>query len=132
MRWFVQYIDEQNLDKTKINGAIDFDAIIFALKKGKFYSNKETDLQEVIELLALTSELPNFKIINVNGLAIHNAGATIVQELGYALAVANEYLAFATEKGITSEKIASKMQFTLSVGSNYFMEIAKLRAARVL
>lgn len=132
MKWFVQYIDEQNLDKTKINGAIDFDAIIFALKKGKFYSNKKTDLQEIIELLALTSELPNFKIINVNGLAIHNAGATIVQELGYTLAVANEYLAFATEKGITSEKIASKMQFTLSVGSNYFMEIAKLRAARVL
>jgi methylmalonyl-CoA mutase len=132
MKWFVQYLDENRLNKTKINGAIDFDAIIFALKKGNFYRDKETDLQEVIELLSLSSELPNFKIINVNGLAMHNAGATIVQELGYALAVANEYLAFATEKGIASEKIASKMQFTLSVGSNYFMEIAKLRAARLL
>jgi methylmalonyl-CoA mutase len=132
MKWFTQYIDELKFDKTKIAGAIDFDAIIYALKKGKFYKDKETDLQEVIELFTLTSKLPLFKIINVNGLAMHNAGATIVQELGYALSIANEYLAFATEKRIASEKIASKMQFTLSVGSNYFMEIAKLRAVRLL
>jgi len=132
MRWFVQYIEERKLNKTKITGAIDFDAVIYALKKGNFYRTQETDLQEVIELLNLTSELPLFKIVNVNGLAIHNAGATIVQELGYALAVANVYLNFATEKGVASEKIASKMQFTLSVGSNYFMEIAKLRAMRLL
>jgi len=132
MRWFVQYVNYQKYDKTKIAGAIDFDAIVYALKKGKFYRDEATDLQEVVELLTLTSELPLFKIVNVNGLAMHNAGATIVQELGYALAVANEYLAFATEKGIASEKIASKMQFTLSVGSNYFMEIAKLRAMRLL
>jgi methylmalonyl-CoA mutase len=131
-KWFVQYVEEQKFDKTKIAGSIDFDVIIFALKKGKFYRDKETDLQEVIELLALTSEFSHFKIINVNGLAMHNAGATIVQELGYALAVANEYVAFAIDKGIASEKIASKMQFTLSVGSNYFMEIAKLRAMRLL
>jgi methylmalonyl-CoA mutase len=132
MKWFVQYIEENKLDKTKISGAIDFDAIIYALKKGKFYRDATTDLQEIVELLNITAELPKFKIINVNGLAMHNAGATIVQELGYALSVANEYLAFATEKGIASEKIAAKMQFTLSVGSNYFMEIAKLRAARLL
>jgi len=132
MKWFVQYVNEQKLDKSKITGAIDFDAIIYALKKGKFYRDAASDLQEVIELLEITSELPLFKIINVNGLAMHNAGATIVQELGYALGVANEYLTFATEKGVPSDIIASKMQFTLSVGSNYFMEIAKLRAARVL
>jgi methylmalonyl-CoA mutase len=131
-KWFVQYVEDKKYDKTKIAGAIDFDAIIFALRKGKFYRDEETDMQEVIELLGLTSDFPNFKIINVNGLAMHNAGATIVQELGYALAVANEYLVFATDKGIASEKIASKMQFTLSVGSNYFMEIAKLRAMRLL
>jgi len=132
IKWFVQYIEEHKLDKAKIAGAIDFDAIIYALKKGNFYRNKEADLQEAIELLTLTSELPHFKVINVNGLVMHNAGATIVQELGYSLAIANEYVAFATEKGIDSEKVASKMQFTLSVGSNYFMEIAKLRAMRLL
>jgi len=132
MKWFIQYVDDQKFAKTKVAGAIDFDAIVYALKKGKFYRDQKTDLHEVIELLALTSELPLFKIVNVNGLAMHNAGATIVQELGYALAVANEYLAYATDNGIASDKIASKMQFTLSVGSNYFMEIAKLRAIRLL
>ena len=132
MKWFVQYVNEHKYNKAKVAGAIDFDAVVYALKKGKFYRDAETDLQEVIELLDLTSEFPLFKMVNVNGLALHNAGATIVQELGYALAVANEYLCFATEKGVASEKIASKMQFTLSVGSNYFMEIAKLRAMRLL
>ncbi|MCL2246160.1 MAG: acyl-CoA mutase large subunit family protein [Lentimicrobiaceae bacterium] len=132
VKWFIQFVEEQKFDKKKITAAIDFDAIVFALKKGKFYKDKDADLQEIVELIALTSEFPHFKIVNVNGLAMHNAGATIVQELGYTLAVANEYMAFATNKGITSEKMASKMQFTLSVGSNYFMEIAKLRAVRLL
>jgi methylmalonyl-CoA mutase len=127
MKWFVQYVEEQKFDKTKVAGAIDFDTIIYALK-----SNTAAEMSDIIELVELTATLPHFKIINVNGLTMHNAGATIVQELGYALAVANEYLAFATDKGIASEKIASQMQFTLSVGSNYFMEIAKLRAMRVL
>jgi len=76
--------------------------------------------------------MKNFKVININGIALHNAGATIVQELAYSLNMANEYIAFCTEKGIKPEKVASRIQLTLSVGSNYFMEIAKLRATRLL
>ena len=129
MKWFIQYAEEQKFDKTKIAGAIDFDPVIYALKRN---ATELQSLPNVIELFALTSELPHFKIININGQVMHNAGATIVQELGYALSAANEYLSFVTDKGIASEKIAPKMQLTLSVGSNYFMEIAKLRAARVL
>jgi methylmalonyl-CoA mutase len=68
----------------------------------------------------------------VNGIVLNNAGSTIVQELGYTLAMANEYIAFCTEHGIKPDKAASRIQLTLSVGSNYFMEIAKLRAARLL
>jgi len=132
IQWFIQYIETQKFDKSKITGAINFDTIIDALKKGKFNKDKEAYLQEVKRLLEITAELPHFKIINVNGVTMHNAGATIVQELGYVLSVVNEYLVFATENGIASEKIASKMQITLSVGSNYFMEIAKLRAVRLL
>jgi len=128
-KWFVQYIEEQKFDKTKITGNIHFDPVIDALKH---HAAEIKPLPNVLELLTLTSELPHFKIINIDGLAMHNAGATIVQELGYALAAANEYLAFATDNGIASSTIASKMQFTLSIGSNYFMEIAKLRAMRVL
>jgi methylmalonyl-CoA mutase len=89
-------------------------------------------MQQAVELLEMNGCMKNFKVINVNGIVLHNAGATIVQELAYTLNMANEYLAFCTEKGIKPEKVASRMQLTLSVGSNYFMEIAKLRATRLL
>ncbi len=131
-QWFVNIINTQNFDKSKVVAAIDFDALVFALKQGKFYASKEQDLGEVVNLLNLTSDLPHFKVLNINGAAIHNAGATIVQELGYVMAIANEYFAFATDKGVAAETLAAKMQIFLSIGSNYFMEIAKLRAARTL
>lgn len=129
---FVQYVQNKGYDKAKVNAAIDFDAIMYSLKQGEFFKSREEDLKEVLAILNLTADFKAFKILNVNGLAMHNAGATIVQELGYALGIANEYLAFAVENGIPVERLASRMQMTLSVGSNYFMEIAKLRAVRLL
>ncbi len=132
VKWFVSFVNSQNFDKAKVAASIDFDALVFALKQGKFYASKEQDLGEMVEILNLTQEFPLFKVVNINGAAIHNAGATIVQEVGYVLAVANEYLAFATDKEVAAETLATKMQLTLSVGANYFMEIAKLRAVRTL
>lgn len=129
---FVEYINAKGFNKEQIIGALNFDAITFALKQGKFYRTKESDLDQTFELLTLTQELKKFKVMNVNGLALHNAGATIVQELGYSLAIANEYIAYLVTKGVPVQQIAEKIQFTLSVGTNYFMEIAKLRSARLL
>jgi methylmalonyl-CoA mutase len=62
----------------------------------------------------------------------HNAGSSIVQELGFTLAAANDLMANLTEKGCKVESVASNMQFTFAIGSNYFMEMAKIRAARLL
>ncbi len=132
VKLFVAYIDKNNFNKETIIGAINFDAIVFALKQGKFYRSKQEDLDQVSELLQLTKDLKKFRIINVNGLALHNAGATIIQELGYALGIAGEYIAYLSEKGVPVHEITSKLQFTLSVGTNYFMEIAKIRAIRLL
>jgi methylmalonyl-CoA mutase len=132
VKLFVAYIDKHNFNKDTIIGAINFDAIVFALKQGKFYRSKQEDLDQVSELLHLTKDLKKFRIINVNGLALHNAGATIIQELGYALGIAGEYIAYLSEKGVPVHEITSKLQFTLSVGTNYFMEIAKIRAIRLL
>jgi methylmalonyl-CoA mutase len=132
VKLFVAYIDIHNFNKETIIGAINFDAIVFALKQGKFYRSKQEDLDQVQELLDLTKDLKKFRIINVNGLALHNAGATIVQELGYALGIAGEYIAYLSEKGVPVHEITRKLQFTLSVGTNYFMEIAKIRAIRLL
>lgn len=132
VKLFVDYINRNGYNKEQIIGAINFDAIVFALKQGKFYHSKAQDLDQLIELINITKELKKFRVINVNGLALHNAGATIVQELGYSLGIASEYIAYITEKGIPIHNIARKMQFTLSVGTNYFMEIAKIRAIRLL
>lgn len=132
MHHFLNYIEENKYDKHEISGCINFDPLVYRLKHNKFYFSQEEDMMQAVELLNLVEDMPKFKLINVNGITLHNAGSTIVQELGYTLALANEYLSFCTEQGIKIEKVASRMQLTLSVGSNYFMEIAKLRAARLL
>ena len=132
MKLFLQYVEEKGYDKQLVSGSINFDPLTYRLKHNKFYFSQEEDMMQAVELLNMVEDMKNFKLINVNGILLHNAGSTIVQELGYTLALANEYIAFCTEHGVKMEKAASRMQLTLSVGSNYFMEIAKLRAARLL
>lgn len=129
---FVGFVEEKGFDKGKIQGSINFDPMVYRLKHDKFWKSAEEDMKQAVELLRMTESLPKFKSININGIVLHNAGATIVQELAYSLSIANEYMAFCTNAGIASEKVASHIQLTLSVGSNYFMEIAKLRATRLL
>lgn len=132
VKMFVEYVDAHHYDRKQVSGSINFDPLVYRLRHGKFYFSCDEDMMQTVTLLNMVEEMPNFKLINVNGIVLHNAGSTIVQELGYTLALANEYLAFCTEKGVNVEKAASRMQLTLSVGSNYFMEIAKLRAIRLL
>ena len=129
---FVSYLNKKGYDKAKIKGGIDFDPIVYSVKHGKFYRSQSEDFSQMIILHKMTEEMPLFKIVNVNGLALHNAGATTVQEVGYTIAMANEYMAYATNEGVDIDQIVPKMEVTLSVGSNYFMEIAKLRAIRLL
>ena len=126
------YIHKHNIDPEKVSGSINFDPLTYRLKHNKFYHSEQEDMMQAVELIKKMETKREFKLINVNGITLHNAGATIVQELGYTLALANEYIAFCTEHGIEPAKVASRIQLTLSVGSNYFMEIAKLRAARLL
>lgn len=126
------YVAAGHYDPKAVKGSFDFDPWMCRLKHNRFCHSKEEDLQQCVELLHKMEDMPDFKVINVHGITLHNAGATIVQELGYTLALANEYLVFCTEQGMPVEKVASRMQLTLSVGSNYFMEIAKLRAVRLL
>lgn len=129
---FVNYLNDNKIDKEAVCGSLNFDPITYFLRRTKFYRSQEADMNELLKLHELAADMKNFKLVNVNGIAMHNAGATIVQELAYSLAIANEYIAFATEHGIPVGKACKKIQLTLSVGSNYFMEIAKLRATRLL
>lgn len=129
---FIKYLDDNKIDKTQVEGGTGFDAIAYCLREGKFYFSQGADMREAVDLVKMTENMPKFKAVNVQGILMHNGGATIVQELGYVLGIANEYLAFATANGLTIDQIAGKMELTLSISSNYFMEIAKLRAIRLL
>jgi len=120
-------------DTNTVKGSVDFDPISYLLLKGNFHYSQEEDLLEAVDLIDLAEkELPGFKVITVNGQYFHNCGSTLVQELAFALASGNEYLAFLTDNGLKVDQAATKMVFAFAAGSNYFMEIAKLRAARLL
>lgn len=130
---FLNYIEEKNYNKKNIQGSFDFDPILYMLFHNKFYKSQKEDLSEILILHKLLGEkLPLFQYITVNGHHLHNCGGSIIQELAYALAIGNEYLYYASESGISIDDIADKINFTLSIGSNYFMEIAKLRVTRLL
>ena len=76
--------------------------------------------------------LPFYRVIGVNATTLSNGGAYIAQELGYALAWGNEYLSSLVEAGVDTSLAAKKIKFSFGVSGNYFMEIAKFRAARLL
>ncbi|MGI6292685.1 MAG: methylmalonyl-CoA mutase family protein [Bacteroidales bacterium] len=130
---FLAHIENKKFEKQKIHGSFDFDPIIYMLLHNKFYKNKENDFNEILKLHQIIgSHLPYFQYLTVNANILHNSGATIIQELAYGLAMGNEYLVYATNQGVDIDEIAPKIHFTFSIGSNYFMEIAKLRATRLL
>ena len=116
-----------------IRGALNFDPISYLLTHGDFYISQTNNFDEAEYLLTtVLKRMPHLRIINVNGHYFNSAGSTLVQELGFSIASANEYLSGLVSRGFTVDAIAPRMQMSLSSGSNYFMEIAKLRAARIL
>jgi len=125
----VDYFKKKGYDLSKLVGSIDYDHFNVILKKGK---EKENFLETAKSLMEITAVLPKYRVLTVNASTLNNSGAYIYQELGYALAWGNEYMSQLTEAGLSAEKVAKKIKFNLGVSSNYFMEIAKFRAARLL
>jgi len=120
-------------ESTKIGGSINFDPLSYLLLHGDFYINWRNNLEEAEYLLnAARKNLPNIKILTVNGHYFQNAGSTLVQELAFSLASGCEYIVGLTGKGFSIDQLAGRFLLSLGTGSNYFMEIAKLRAARFL
>ena len=127
------YAGKNKLPANAFRGTVDFDPISFLLLNGNFWKSQEADMAEVAKIVKLGEVLlPAMKVITVNGQYFHNSGATLVQELAFSLASANEYLAYCTGHGFTVDEVAQRLGFSFGTGSNYFMEIAKLRAARLL
>ncbi|KAA6343320.1 Methylmalonyl-CoA mutase [termite gut metagenome] len=123
------YYQKKNYDAGKLYGSINFDYYNTMLTKGK---DKGDPKQTAKSLLAATQSLPHYRVLNANALSLNNAGSYISQELGYALAWGNEYLVQLPDNETSAITVAKKIKFNFGISSNYFLEIAKFRAARLL
>ena len=123
------YFEKKGYDKEKVVGSIDFDPLQKMVIKGKDVTPALAFAPQLVEAF---KDYPNFRCICVNTVSLNNAGAYIVQELGYALAWGNEYLQQLVDAGVDVDLAAKKIKFNMGVSENYFMELAKFRAARLL
>lgn len=123
------YLTEVGADVAQCKGSINFDPFKKQLVKG--ISNPQW-VAMCAQLLDAVRSLPQYRVLTVNALNINNAGAYIYQELGYALSWGAELIDKLTEVGYSIEELTSRIKFVFGVGSNYFMELAKFRAARWL
>lgn len=129
---FAELANQHNWPLTEIKGGILYDPIGHVLITGNWYTSENDDLNRLASLTNATQSLPAFKSVVINGQHYHNAGATATQELGFALAQAHEYLVQLLESGKSIDEAASSIWMSLAAGTQYFMDIAKLRAARIL
>ncbi len=125
-------IEKENIDKNEVKGSVGFDPMAHLTLNGNFCKAQTEVFDTAKELIEKAKDLPKFRTIGVNGEMFTNAGATIVQELAFALAMGNQYLNLLTEKGLDIDTVAENIKFNFGVSTNYFMEIAKFRAARML
>ncbi|MBR3859388.1 MAG: methylmalonyl-CoA mutase small subunit [Bacteroidaceae bacterium] len=125
----INYFTAKSYDLEVLRGSINYDPINKLISKGKEIGDYAETMKTLVEKMAA---LPKYKCVAVNALSMNNAGSYISQELGYALAWGNEYLNTLVEAGVPVDVAAKKMKFNFGISSNYFMEIAKFRAARML
>lgn len=128
-----EWANENNLDLNLLKGSFNFDFFAYYLLNGNYYNSYKDNVNELVTLFNFLSNWnSDFKIININGDVYHNAGANAVQELAFSLAQMVNYLDILTDNGISIDQAVKKIRLTLGLGSTYFIEIAKLRAARLL
>ena len=120
-------------DSLRVNFCID-PIVKHLSQKGEWCEECEGGkcLTKIADLVKATAEYKGVRVVNVSANVFSDSGSTIVEELGFGLSVAHEYLVRLMEAGLTVDQAAKKIRFTFAVTSNYFMEMAKFRAARLL
>lgn len=125
----VSYLKEKGVEN-EFKGSIDFNPYRRPLRHGEPFKG---DIAAVAtELVTEVRDVPGLKVLAVDSVMLEDAGAYIYQELGFALAWGAEWLTMLTEADVDADEVARRIKFNMGVSSNYFMEIAKFRAARML
>ncbi len=130
---FIVAGEEQGHDKSVLAGTIQNDILKEFMVRNTYIYPPEPSMKIVSDIIEYTSnEMPKFNSISISGYHMQEAGANLVQELAYTLADGREYVRAAIEAGMDVDKFAGRLSFFFAIGMNFFMEAAKLRAARML
>ena len=126
----VEYLKAHGCAET-FKGSIDYNPLKRALRKGAAI-DIDAIVAEAKELLAMVADVPSLRILAVDSVLLSDSGAYIFQELGYALAWGAQWLTALTDAGLDIDTVARRVKFNMGISSNFFMEIAKFRAGRML
>ncbi|WP_424984507.1 methylmalonyl-CoA mutase [Microbulbifer sp. S227A] len=130
---FIVTGEEQGHDKSVLAGTIQNDILKEFMVRNTYVYPPEPSMRIVADIIEFTSnEMPKFNSISISGYHMQEAGANLVQELAYTLADGREYVRTAIARGMDVDKFAGRLSFFFAIGMNFFMEAAKLRAARLL
>ena len=130
---YIVAAEEQGVSMDKLTGTIQNDILKEFMVRNTYIYPPEPSMRIVADIIAYTSEhMPKFNSISISGYHMLEAGATAVQELAYTLADGVEYVRTAVKAGQAVDAFAPRLSFFFGIGMNFFMEIAKLRAARLL
>src|SRR4029077_8176584 len=130
---FVVAGEEQGVPQEKLSGTIQNDILKEFMVRNTYIYPPEPSMRIVGDIIQYTAEhMPRFNSISISGYHMQEAGATAVQELGFTLADGLEYARYAAARGLDVDNFAGRLSFFFAIGMNFFMEIAKLRAARLL
>jgi methylmalonyl-CoA mutase len=130
---FIVAGEEQGVDRKLLSGTIQNDILKEFMVRNTYIYPPEPSMRIVSDIIEYTAnEMPKYNSISISGYHIQEAGSTIVQELAFTLADGREYVRAAIEKGMDVDAFAGRLSFFFNMGMNFFMEAAKLRAARFL
>ncbi|KQU97787.1 methylmalonyl-CoA mutase [Ensifer sp. Root31] len=130
---FIVAGEEQGVSRDKLSGTIQNDILKEFMVRNTYIYPPEPSMRIVADIIEYTAkEMPKFNSISISGYHMQEAGATLVQELAFTLADGREYVRAALAKGLNVDEFAGRLSFFFAIGMNFFMEAAKLRAARLL
>ena len=125
--------EEQGVSPEKLSGTIQNDILKEFMVRNTYIYPPEPSMRIVADIITYTAtNMPKFNSISISGYHMHEAGATAVQELAFTLADGLEYVRSALDRGLDVDLFAGRLSFFFGIGMNFFMEVAKLRAARLL
>jgi methylmalonyl-CoA mutase len=130
---FIVAGEEQGIDQSQLNGTIQNDILKEFMVRNTYIYPPEPSMRIVADIIEHTAHhMPRFNSISISGYHMQEAGATAVQELAFTIADGLEYVRYALGRGLDIDRFAGRLSFFFAIGMNFFMEVAKLRAARLL